>query len=131
MTSSAPVTLVEALLRNAAEHGREVAVRERRLGIWQSTTWAEFADDVLALAAGLDELGLGAGQALTILGDNRYRLYVAMLAATALRAFPAPVFADVPPACRVTRLMNAPAPSWRGPAPTCTRPMVWPMPLPC
>ena len=97
MTGPAPATLVEALLRNAAEHGRDTAVRERQLGIWRSTSWAEFADDVLALAAGLEELGLGPGQALTILGDNRYRLYAAMLAAAALRAFPAPVFADVPP----------------------------------
>lgn len=98
MTASGPTTLIGALLRNAAEHGPEVAVRERRLGIWRETTWAGFAEDVLALAAGLDELGLAPGQALTILGDNRYRLYVAMLAAAALRAFPAPVYADVPPA---------------------------------
>ncbi len=93
-----PTTLVAALMRNAREHGREVAVRERERGIWRSRTWSEFAADVLALAAGLEELGLAPGSAMTVIGDNRYRLYAAMLAASVLRAFPAPIFSDVPPA---------------------------------
>lgn len=96
--AGAPTTLVAALMRNAREHGREVAIRERELGIWRSRTWSDLAQDVLALAAGLDELGLAPGSAMTVIGDNRYRLYVAMLSAGMLRAFPAPVFSDVPPA---------------------------------
>ena len=90
-------TLVGSLLRNAREHGGELAVRERELGIWHRRNWTEFADDVLAMAAGFEEIGVEPETAVTILGDNRYELYVAMLAAAALRAFPAPVFADVPP----------------------------------
>jgi long-chain acyl-CoA synthetase len=51
---------------------------------------------VLALAAGFETLGLGPGKAMTVVGDNRSAIYFAMLAANALRAFPAPVFPDVP-----------------------------------
>jgi long-chain acyl-CoA synthetase len=94
---SPPATLVSALIGNAAEHGQEIAVRERDLGIWQECTWRGFLNDVLAVAAGLEDIGLKPGSAMTVIGDNRYNLYVAMLAANALRAFPSPVFPDVPP----------------------------------
>ena len=92
-----PATLIAALARNAHETGRDIAFRERDHGIWQERNWGEVLDEELALAAALDALGLGPGQALTVIGDNRTRLYLAMVAATALRAFPSPVFPDVPP----------------------------------
>src|SRR5216683_4286663 len=90
-----PSTLVAALARNAAESGLRVAFRERKFGIWQERDWATVLSEVLAMAAGFEELGLNAGSALTVIGDNRPRLYFAMLAANALRAFPVPVFPDV------------------------------------
>ena len=92
-----PATLMAALARNADQFGGDVAVRERDFGIWQEKTWTDVYEDVLAAAAALEALGLAAGSAVTIIGDNRYRLYVTSIAATALRAFPAPVFPDVPP----------------------------------
>jgi acyl-CoA synthetase (AMP-forming)/AMP-acid ligase II len=90
-----PSTLVAAVARNAAENGSKIAVRERKFGIWQERNWAAVLSEVLAMAAGLEELGLNAGAALTVIGDNRPRLYFAMLAAGVLRAFPVPAFPDV------------------------------------
>jgi hypothetical protein len=92
-----PATLVAALARNAAETGGRAAFRERDRGVWQERNWAETFAEVMALAAALEALGLGPDQALTVIGDNRTRLYSATLAAMALRAFPSPVFPDVPP----------------------------------
>ncbi len=92
----APATLVAALARNAAEFGSRIAFRERRYGIWQEQDWRAVFEEVSAMAAGLDELGLAVGTAMTVIGDNRPRLYYAMLAANMLRAFPSPVFPDVP-----------------------------------
>ena len=91
-----PATLVAALARNAAESGRTTAFREREYGIWREWTWAQVLDEVLAIAAGFEAIGLSPGQALTVVGDNRAAIYFAMLAANALRAFPVPVFPDVP-----------------------------------
>src|SRR5262249_4323797 len=93
----APATLIAALARNAHESSDATAFRERDYGIWQERTWSDVFGETLALAAALEEIGLGAGQALTVIGDNRTRLYLSMVAATALRAFPSPVFPDVPP----------------------------------
>ena len=92
-----PATLIAALARNAAGTGSRAAFRERDRGVWQERNWAETFAEVMALAAALEALGLGPGQALTVIGDNRARLYSATLAAMALRAFPSPVFPDVPP----------------------------------
>ena len=92
-----PATLVAALARNAAEAGARIAFRERDRGVWQERSWADIFAEVMALAAAFEELGLGPGQALTVIGDNRVRLYTSVLAAMALRAFPSPVFPDVPP----------------------------------
>ena len=92
-----PATLVAALARNAAEEGGRAAYRERDRGVWLERSWADMFAEVIALAAELEALGLGAEQALIVIGDNRTRLYGAGLAAMALRAFPSPVFPDVPP----------------------------------
>ncbi len=91
-----PATLIAALARNAAQCGARIGFRERDFGVWQEWTWSRVLDDTLALAAGFEQIGLGAGEALTVVGDNRARIYMSMLAAMALRAFPAPVFPDVP-----------------------------------
>ncbi len=91
-----PATLVAALAANAAESGRRTGFREREYGIWREWTWEQVCDEVLALAAGFETLGLGPDRALTVVGDNRATIYFSMLAANALRAFPAPVFPDVP-----------------------------------
>ena len=93
-----PATLMAALARNALLHANEVAVRERDHGIWQEWTWRNLLTDVLALAAALERRGVGAGSAVTSIGDNRYRIYASMLGVMTLRAFPVPVFPDVPPA---------------------------------
>ncbi len=92
-----PTTLVAALARNALVYGDRVAIRERDHGIWQEQNWRDLNGDVLALAAALETRGVKAGQAVTVIGDNRSRLYTAMLAIGVLRAFPVPVFPDVPP----------------------------------
>ncbi len=92
-----PATLIAALARNAAESGGAIAFRERDRGLWQERGWSDILAEVLALAAALETLGLRPGHALTVIGDNRTRLYEAMVAATALRAFPSPVFPDVSP----------------------------------
>lgn len=92
----APATLIAGLAANASERGNRPGFREREFGIWREWTWKQVLDEVLAMAAGFEDLGLAPGQALTVVGDNRAAIYFAMLATNALRAYPSPVFPDVP-----------------------------------
>jgi long-chain acyl-CoA synthetase len=90
-------TLSRLLAINAGSHGRESAMREKALGIWQEFTWQQVLDEVLSIAAGLEQLGFAAADSMLVLGDNRVRLYLGMLAAGALKGYAMPAYPDATP----------------------------------
>jgi long-chain acyl-CoA synthetase len=87
-------TFPRLLLQHARTRPHEPAMREKDLGIWQSYTWQQVADEVRALACGLAEQGFKRGMNLAIVGDNRPRLYWAFTAAQALGGVPVPLYQD-------------------------------------
>ncbi|MDF1482996.1 AMP-dependent synthetase/ligase [Extensimonas sp. H3M7-6] len=93
----ADTTLVRILARNAELLGDHVAMREKHLGIWQETTWAQMLDATLAFAASLQSMGFGQEDALLVLGDNRPNLYMGMLAAGVLGGYAMPAYPDATP----------------------------------
>src|SRR3546814_7006079 len=70
------------------------ALREKDLGIWQTLTWAQLARQMTELAGGLAALGIQAGEHVAIVGENRPRLYLTMMAAQAIGAIPVPLYQD-------------------------------------
>ena len=70
------------------------AIREKDRGIWQTWTWREYHDQVHDLALGLAALGFRRGDRLSVIGDNRPRLYWAQVAAQCLGGVPVPVYQD-------------------------------------
>ncbi len=89
-----PATLPRLLQRNARDRGDRPAIREKDRGIWQSWTWREYEDHVRDFALGLAALGFQRGEKLSVIGDNRPRLYWAQVAAQALGGISAPVYQD-------------------------------------
>jgi long-chain acyl-CoA synthetase len=77
-------TLPKLMLRNAERLGRRDAMRENQYGIWQTYSWLDYAANVRRFALGLAALGFRRGDRLAVIGENRPRLYWAMLAAQAL-----------------------------------------------
>ena len=90
--SSGGATIGALLAQNASRYGKDIALREKERGIWKETTWAEYAQEVLACAAGLERIGVKPGKAVLILGDNRARLYAGMLAVSLLGAYAMPAY---------------------------------------
>jgi long-chain acyl-CoA synthetase len=82
------------MLEHARARPDAAALREKEYGIWQTTSWRELVAEVQAIAAGLADSGLTAGQHLVVVGDNRPRLYACMLAAQSLGAIPVPLYQD-------------------------------------
>ena len=70
------------------------ALREKVYGIWQTTTWLGLSRLVRQLACGLAQAGLQRGDHVVVVGDNRPRLYAAMLATQALGGVPVPLYQD-------------------------------------
>jgi long-chain acyl-CoA synthetase len=95
-TNSAPAnqSFPALLLEHATRQGNRTAIREKDLGIWQSWTWAQVADEVRALACGLAAQGFRRGMNLAIIGDNRPRLYWSFAAAQCLGGVPVPMYQD-------------------------------------
>lgn len=89
-----PATLPALLLRNAETLGDKTAIREKDRGIWQSHTWRQYRDHVRDFALGLAALGFKRGEKLSVIGDNRPRLYWAQVAAQALGGVAVPVYQD-------------------------------------
>jgi len=98
-------TFPRLLLHHAQVRGDHPAVREKDLGIWQTWTWRQVADEVRALACGLAAQGFTRGMHLAIIGDNRPRLYWAMAAVQALGGVPVPMYQDAP-AAEFTFVLN-------------------------
>ncbi len=97
LSSSAGETLPQLLVRNAARFAARDAMREKSFGIWRSWSWAELLDEVAALARGLAELGIGRGDRVALIGDNRPRLYWSLSALQAIGAVPVPLYPDLSP----------------------------------
>ena len=87
-------TFPRLLLQHAGARPQAAALREKEFGIWQTLTWRALADLVGHLAAGLHAAGLRSGQHIVVIGENRPRLYAAMIAAQTLGAIPVPLYQD-------------------------------------
>jgi len=94
MPQSPPRTFPAWLRQHAHTRGAKPAMREKDLGIWQTYTWAEVYAGVRALACGLADLGFVRGDRLAIMGDNRPRLYWAVLACQSLGGIPVLLYQD-------------------------------------
>ncbi|MCB9797871.1 MAG: AMP-binding protein [Alphaproteobacteria bacterium] len=64
-------TLPGLLAQRAAEHPARVAIREKRLGLWQERSWADYWRAVQISGRALQALGVQPGEAVAILSDNR------------------------------------------------------------
>ncbi len=58
------------LAERAAATPSEVALRAKRRGLWNETTWAEYARRAARIGLGLRESGLAAGDRVAIVGGN-------------------------------------------------------------
>src|SRR5262245_45125187 len=87
-------TLPKLLRRNASAWPRMPGMREKERGIWQAYSWRECQERVRDFALGLAALGFQRGDKLSVLGDNRARLYWAQLSTQALGGISVPLYQD-------------------------------------
>jgi len=87
-------TFPRLLAAQAARLGSRVALREKRYGIWQEVTWAEYAAHVRAVCLGLVSLGLERGDRVAVICGNRPAWFYTELAVQAAGGVPLGVFVD-------------------------------------
>lgn len=83
------------LRRNASLYGDgRTALREKEYGIWQPVSWHGYYQHVKDFALGLQVLGLGSGDRLAVIGDNRPEWLYAELGAQSIGAIPLGIYQD-------------------------------------
>jgi long-chain acyl-CoA synthetase len=110
MASAVPAkfdTFPKLLMHHAQARGERPAIREKDLGIWQTWTWREFAEEARALACALAAEGLRRDGHVALISDNRPRLYAAMCAVQCLGGVPVPLYQDAVAAEMVFPIQNA------------------------
>jgi long-chain acyl-CoA synthetase len=91
-------TWPKTLKYNYEKYGdSQVAMRDKRYGIWQPYTWKDYYLNVKYLALGLLSLGFEPGDKVLILGDNAPQWYYAELAAQANHGASVGVYPDSSP----------------------------------
>ncbi|MFT5962161.1 MAG: long-chain acyl-CoA synthetase, partial [Burkholderiaceae bacterium] len=102
MNAAVPAIAAQIFPSLLIEHARQrpghPAYREKALGIWQTASWSQVLAEVRALACGLAAKGFQRGQHLAIIGDNRPRLYWAIMATQCLGGVAVPLYQDAPAA---------------------------------
>ena len=87
-------TLPKLLALHARDHGGEIAMREKDFGIWHTLSWAQMHDRVRAFALGLRQLGVGKGDVVGLIGDNRPDWVMGEIAAHAAHAMSLGIYRD-------------------------------------
>jgi long-chain acyl-CoA synthetase len=94
IADAATDTLPKLLRRNMQKFPRQPGMREKDGGIWQTYSWRDCYRHVGDFARGLAATGFKRGNKLSVLGDNRARLYWAQLAALSLGGMSVPLYQD-------------------------------------
>jgi len=87
-------TLPKLLARNAKRFAGAPGMREKDRGIWKTMSWQDCHDMMRDFALGLADLGFKRGDKLSVVGDNKPKLYLAMLAAQSVGGTAVPVYQD-------------------------------------
>jgi long-chain acyl-CoA synthetase len=91
-------TLPGVLLERARTTPGAVAMRKKQLGRWKPYTWADYVNRVAKVAAGLQALGVRAGDRVAIQSENRPAWVITDLAVQALGAVTVGVYPTSPTA---------------------------------
>jgi long-chain acyl-CoA synthetase len=91
-------TLPARLLELAASDADRVALRHKKLGRWEETTWAQYAQQATQAGLGLAALGVGPGDRVAVHAENRPEWLVADLGIQGIGAVTVGVYPTSPEA---------------------------------
>lgn len=86
-------TVMDVMSDTVAKFGANVALKHKRNGRWEVTTWREYYHAVALTARAFMALGLEQGKAVNILGNNCPQWFISNLAAIFAGAVPGGIYA--------------------------------------
>jgi len=90
-------TIPKLLRENYCNHADEVALREKRYGIWNEVTWRDYFENVKYFSLGLLALGLKRRDKVSIIGENKPEWFQAEVAAQVIGGIAVGIYTDAGP----------------------------------
>ncbi len=88
------LTIPHYLEANSKYYPSEIAMREKKFGVWRTKTWWEITEEVKAVALALEARGIKAKTTIGILGNNTPRWIIAEIATQSLQGLALGLYAD-------------------------------------
>ncbi len=88
------LTIPHLLIHNSQNYPTDIAMREKKFGVWKTKTWEEVSEEVKAIAISLDSKGIKDETTIGIIGNNTPRWVIAEIATQALKGIPLGLYAD-------------------------------------
>ena len=88
------LTIPHVLVSNSQNYPTDIAMREKKFGVWKTKTWLEVTEEVRAIATSLDSKGVNPDTTVGIIGNNTPRWVIAEIAAQTLKGVALGLYAD-------------------------------------
>ena len=88
------LTIPHVLDYNAKNFSSEIAMREKKFGVWRTKSWLEVANEVEAVTISLENKGIRENTTIGIIGNNTPRWIIAEIAAQSLKGVPLGLYSD-------------------------------------
>ena len=88
------LTIPHLLKYNSENFSKNIAIREKKFGIWRTKTWLQCYEEVKYISLGLEEKKVKRGSTIGLLGNNTPRWLLGEIAIQALKCSPLGIYAD-------------------------------------
>ena len=87
-------TIPHYLRYNSQKFPNDVAIREKKFGIWKIKTWKQCDEEVKLIALGLQKKGIGRDSTIGLLGNNTPRWVIAEISSQTIKCNPMGIYSD-------------------------------------
>ena len=87
-------TIPHYLSYNSQKFPNDVAIREKKFGIWRIKTWKQCDEEVKLISLGLQKKGIGKDSTIGLLGNNTPRWVIAEISSQTIKCNPMGIYSD-------------------------------------
>ena len=88
------LTIPHLILSNSKNYPNDIAMREKKFGVWKTKTWLQTFEEMKGIALALRSKGVGTKTTVGVIGNNTPRWIIAEIASQSLRAIALGLYAD-------------------------------------
>ena len=88
------LTIPHVVHSNSQNYPNDIAMREKKFGVWKTKTWLETYNEIKAISLALKRKGVQTKTTVGIIGNNTPRWIIAEIASQSLKAIALGLYSD-------------------------------------